>query len=94
VVTPTIDVGILSTAHPGVDPRALEIAKTHGTSAANSMAGTLFPMAAPGVIKLEPIEMEIKVLSEHRLSMKTNNPNPNLKLNVDFFCGPRMRGSI
>ena len=87
MITPTIDVGILSTAHPGVDPRALEIPKTYAASPS-------VPTAAPGVIKFEPIEMEIKVLSDYRLSMKTTNPNPNIDLKVDFSCGPRMRGPI
>ncbi|MDF2763346.1 MAG: hypothetical protein K0S81_340 [Rhodospirillales bacterium] len=35
----------------------------------------------------EPITMEIKVLSDYKLSMRTNNPNPGLKVNVDLACG-------
>jgi hypothetical protein len=94
VVTPTIDVGILSTAHPGVDTRALEIAKTYASTAAGQPPAAFVPAAAPGVTKFEPIQMEIKVLSDYRLSMKTNNPNPNIDVRVDFSCGPRMRGAI
>ena len=94
VVTPTVDVGILSTAHPGVDTRALEIAKTYASSPSGPLPSAFSAATAPTVIKFEPIEMEIKVLSDYRLSMKTNNPNSNIDVRVDFACGPRMRGAI
>jgi hypothetical protein len=35
----------------------------------------------------EPITMEIKVLSDYKLSMRTNNPNPGLRVNVDLRSG-------
>jgi hypothetical protein len=70
------------------DQKAIEIAKqaaTQDVSAGQEIA----PFTGVPMLPLhwEPITMEIKVLSDYKLSMRTNNPNPGLRVNVDLRSG-------
>ncbi len=73
---------------------ALQIAK-RATSVEQATGENLpvpfggFPMPS---FRWEPIKIDIKVLSDHRLSIRTDNPNPNIDLSWDFSCGPNMVG--
>ncbi len=53
----------------------------------------LVPFSEPPMssFRWEPIKIDIKVLSDHPLSIRTDNPNPNIDLSWDFYAGPRMR---
>jgi hypothetical protein len=70
------------------DTEALDIAKkalNEGVSTGQEI--TPFTGVPTLPFHWEPITMEIKVLSDYKLSMRTDNPNPGLKVNVDLACG-------
>ena len=71
------------------DPAVLEIARKYASQSADQITPTLVPtIAQPQQIRMEPIEIQIKVLSDYRLSMRTMNPNPGVHVDIDMSCGP------
>jgi hypothetical protein len=70
------------------DPEVIDIARKaikENVSARQEIAPFTGVPALP--FHWEPITMEIKVLSDYKLSMRTNNPNPGLRVNVDLRSG-------
>jgi hypothetical protein len=83
--------GQLASPRIGIDAEAYKIALAHGTETTDQItpAVSSTPVQSP---PFQPIKMEIKVLSDYRLSMRTNNPNPGIDVSVDFSCGMNMVG--
>jgi hypothetical protein len=86
--------GQLASPRIGIDADAYKIALANGTQTTDQItpAVSSTPIQSP---PFKPIKMEIKVLSDYRLSMRTNNPNPGIDVNVDFSdfsCGMNMVG--
>ncbi|HXV23553.1 MAG TPA: hypothetical protein VED46_04770 [Alphaproteobacteria bacterium] len=80
----------LSPSH--ANEEVLQIAK-RATSVEETTGKDLISSSEPPMssFRWEPIKIDIKVLSDHPLSIRTDNPNPNIDLSWDFYAGPRMR---
>lgn len=76
----------------GFDTDALTIARRHSEQPADQIAAALAAPTNAQLLSFEPIKIDIKVLSDHRLSIRTDNPNSNVDLSLDFYCGPNMVG--
>jgi hypothetical protein len=84
--------GQLASPRIGVDADAYKIALASGTQTADQITPSLVPgTTQQPTIRMEPIEIQIKVLSDYRLSMRTVNPNPSVDVRVDMSCGPNSR---
>jgi hypothetical protein len=74
------------------DPAVLEIARKYAAPSADQIKPSLVPGTTQlQTIRMEPIEIQIKVLSDYRLSMRTVNPNPGVDVHVDMYRGPNSR---
>jgi hypothetical protein len=74
------------------DPAVLEIARKYAAQSADQITPSLVPGTTQlQTIRMEPIEIQIKVLSDYRLSMRTVNPNPGVDVHVDMYRGPNSR---
>jgi hypothetical protein len=70
------------------DAGALELARQYGDKTTDKIAPAMGEVTQTSPMKMEPIDVQIKVLSDHRLSIHSVNPNPNVNLSVDMRCGP------
>ena len=70
------------------DAGALELARQYGDKTTDKIAPAMGEVSQTWPMRMEPIDVQIKVLSDYRLSIHSVNPNPNVHLNVDMRCGP------